>query len=53
MIANNKFTLPHPNNSTLNFPKKFTTPLPGFIRHISYIYPVHRGLVPAGCNNIK
>ena len=27
MVTNKKFTLPHPNNLTLNFQKKFTTPL--------------------------
>ena len=27
MVTNKKFTLPHPNNLTLNFEKKFTTPL--------------------------
>ena len=28
MVTNKKFPLPHQNNSTLNFQKKITTPLP-------------------------
>ena len=28
MDTNKKFTLPHPNNSTLTFQKKITTPRP-------------------------
>ena len=30
MNTNQEITLPHPNNSTLNFKKKITTPLPPY-----------------------
>ena len=42
MVTNKKFTLPHPNNSSLNFQKKIlTTPLPPLKKNLNSLKNEH------------